>query len=138
MDDLAQFYKIYNINANISSVKITENTGTVGGDNWGEGTLDAEYITAFAPGVTTLVVNSNTSMSTEEGLGFGYAFLDELLALAQVPNMQLPYVLSLSLGSVSWSSCNMMSLFWRPKNNLLTKTVSIIFKPKDKFVCMIV
>jgi len=32
----------------------------------------------------TLIVNSNTSMSAEEGDGFGYTFLDELLALAQL------------------------------------------------------
>lgn len=64
------------------------------------GSLDTQYITAFAPGAKTFVWNSNTSQSTEEGLGFGYAFMDWLLFLSEMKNDQLPLVMSLSLGKV--------------------------------------
>jgi len=96
---------MFNVTASVSDVRITQFKGTPGGDNWGEGTLDATYITSMAPGVTTWVVNSNTSMSTEEGTGFGWAFYDELMALNQVQLLPVT-VLSLSLGSMSWDTCD--------------------------------
>eukprot|EP01126_Amoeba_proteus_P007011 TRINITY_DN12484_c0_g1_i5.p1 TRINITY_DN12484_c0_g1~~TRINITY_DN12484_c0_g1_i5.p1 ORF type:complete len:649 (+),score=172.34 TRINITY_DN12484_c0_g1_i5:57-1949(+) len=122
LQDLAQFYQSFSIPASTGSVSFPGFLGTPGGDNWGEGTLDATYITSLAPGVATLVVNSNTSSSTEEGSGFGYAFYDELLTLSQLPSFSLsrekngkgvasqslPLVLSLSLGSLSWYSCDLM------------------------------
>ena len=45
--------------------------GTAGGDNYGEGNLDVKMITAFGLNVHTIVSNTNTSSSTEEGNGFG-------------------------------------------------------------------
>ena len=45
--------------------------GTAGGDNYGEGNLDVRMIAAFGLNVHTIVSNTNTSKSTEEGNGFG-------------------------------------------------------------------
>ena len=76
------------------------------GDNWGEGTLDTHMISAFGMNVSTLVSNTNTSISTEEGEGFGLAFLDFVTQLASRP--KVPHVLSLSLGSLSAASCDLL------------------------------
>ena len=54
----------------------TKNHGTEGGDNFGEGNLDVEMIAAFGLNIMTVVSNTNTSSSTEEGNGFGGALLD--------------------------------------------------------------
>lgn len=45
-------------------------------------------------------------MSTEEGNGFGEAFLDFTVSLAA--RKHVPHVLSLSLGSLSSASCDLM------------------------------
>lgn len=97
------------------------------GDNQGECTLDILSITAMTGGITTLVANTNTSHSTEETVGFGWALLSfsHLLANAQssqdlkekgattadaddFPPLPLPTVLSMSLGSLSLDSCKFM------------------------------
>ena len=62
------------------------------------------YITGIGNGVKLSVSNTNTTQSTEEGKGFGYAFLDFSLQLAEMQSM--PGVVSLSLGSLSAYSCN--------------------------------
>ena len=54
----------------------TANHGKAGGDNYGEGNLDVSMITSFGLNVETIVSNTNTSASTEEGNGFGQAMLD--------------------------------------------------------------
>eukprot|EP00471_Norrisiella_sphaerica_P005370 CAMPEP_0184481504 /NCGR_PEP_ID=MMETSP0113_2-20130426/3059_1 /TAXON_ID=91329 /ORGANISM="Norrisiella sphaerica, Strain BC52" /LENGTH=628 /DNA_ID=CAMNT_0026860673 /DNA_START=94 /DNA_END=1980 /DNA_ORIENTATION=+ len=82
--------------------------GQPGGDNWGEGSLDVEMISCFGTNVTTWVSNTNTSDSTEEGQGFGLALLEFLTDLASRPEEQKPHVLSLSLGSLSASSCDLL------------------------------
>jgi len=84
----------------------TENHGQAGGDNYGEGNLDVSMIASFGLNITTLVSNTNTSMSTEEGNGFGEAMLDFITALANRDT--LPQVLSLSLGSLSAYSCDLL------------------------------
>jgi len=84
----------------------TKNHGESGGDNYGEGNLDTQMISAFGLGVQTLVSNTNTSMSTEEGEGFGQALLDFLTELPS--RSTLPQVLSLSLGSLSAYSCDFL------------------------------
>mmetsp|Transcript_44113 Transcript_44113/g.86261 ORF Transcript_44113/g.86261 Transcript_44113/m.86261 type:complete len:565 (-) Transcript_44113:202-1896(-) len=90
---------------NLDKVKFdTQNHGEPGGDNYGEGNLDTQMISAFGLNVTTLVSNTNTSSSTEEGKGFGAALLDFLTELPSRPD--LPQVLSLSLGSLSAFSCD--------------------------------
>ena len=54
----------------------TENHGSLGGDNFGEGQLDTEMTASFGLNVLTIVSNTNTSHSAEEGNGFGEALLD--------------------------------------------------------------
>jgi hypothetical protein len=39
--------------------------GESSGDNFGEGTLDTQYVSGIAPGVRTFAYNSNNSASTE-------------------------------------------------------------------------
>lgn len=84
----------------------TKNHGTAGGDNYGEGNLDVKMITAFGLNVHTIVSNTNTSSSTEEGNGFGEALLD---FITELPSREkLPHVLSISLGSLSAASCDLL------------------------------
>lgn len=66
---------------NLQVVYDTKNHGVIGGDNFGEGTLDTRMTSAFGLNVTTIVSNTNTSSSTEEGNGFGEALLDFLTEL---------------------------------------------------------
>lgn len=84
---------------NVDKVHVDGFQGKAGGDNYGEGNLDTTMITSFGLNVSTLVSNTNTSASTEEGVGFGQALLDFITTLAARP--VLPQVLSLSLGSLS-------------------------------------
>ena len=91
---------------NVDKVSADGFIGTAGGDNYEEGNLDTQMIASFGLNVTTLVSNTNTSASTEEGVGFGQAFLDFLTSLANRP--VLPQVLSLSLGSLSPHSCELL------------------------------
>ena len=98
----------------------------------GEGNLDARMISSFGLNVTTLVTNTNTSMSTEEGEGFGLAMLDFVTSLASRAKLPVSpitlvgsgresrfeavkpralgpqQVLSLSLGSLSAYSCDLL------------------------------
>jgi len=92
---------------NMDKVKFdTENHGQEGGDNFGEGNLDTQMITAFGLNVMTLVSNTNTSSSTEEGEGFGQALLDFVTELAS--RNDVPHVLSMSLGSLTAYSCDLL------------------------------
>jgi tripeptidyl-peptidase-1 len=92
---------------NLDKVKFdTANHGKQGGDNFGEGTLDVHMISSFGLNVSTLVSNTNTSASTEETTGFGAALLDFVVSLAARP--KLPQVLSMSLGSLSGASCDLL------------------------------
>lgn len=101
--DLKAYYSEFKVPAKTSDVSTYGFPGTPGGDNFGEATLDVQVISGIAPGVRTYVANTNTSRSTEEGLGFGYAFLAFAQSIAAQP--QIPNVLSLSLGSLSADSC---------------------------------
>merc|ERR1719277_2398672 len=84
----------------------TDNHGVAGGDNFAEGNLDTKMIASFGLNVETIVSNTNTSASTEEGSGFGQAMLDFVTGLAA--RARLPHVLSLSLGSLSAASCDLL------------------------------
>lgn len=91
----------------MSKIKFdTQNHGQSGGDNYGEGNLDTQMISAFGLNVETLVSNTNTSSSTEEGVGFGQAMLDFVTELSS--RSTIPQVLSLSLGSLSAASCKLL------------------------------
>jgi tripeptidyl-peptidase-1 len=91
---------------NVDKVKTDGFKGKAGGDNYGEGNLDTRQVASFGLNVSTLVSNTNTSASTEEGMGFGQAMLDFVTSLAARP--VVPHVLSLSLGSLSPHSCNIL------------------------------
>ena len=91
---------------NVDKVHTDGFKGKEGGDNFGEGSLDITMIASFGLNVSTLVSNTNTSMSTEEGAGFGQAMLDFVTSLAE--RKELPQVLSLSLGSLSPHSCSLL------------------------------
>lgn len=110
--DLAQFYDEFSVaNADEATVSGFGNPGEMGGDNWYEGTLDVTYVSSLGAGAETVVANTNSSVSTEETTGFGYALLafSESLASAgtggegSLPT--LPNVVSMSLGSLSFDSC---------------------------------
>lgn len=84
----------------------SSNHGQSGGDNYGEGNLDTQMISAFGLNVKTLVSNTNASSATEEGQGFGQAMLD---FVTELPSRSVvPQVLSLSLGSLSAYSCDLL------------------------------
>jgi len=59
-----------------------------------------------APGILTYAVNSNNTASTESGAGFGPAFLDFVVELTSGSQYPFVNVLSISLGSLSWYSCD--------------------------------
>ena len=104
--DLDLFFSTYSPSSSSKDISFDEANVWKGqtGKNFVEGELDASYISAMAPGVKTLVVNPNTSAATESGEAFGaslLAFLVELNSRAEVPN-----VLSMSLGSLSFGACN--------------------------------
>jgi len=84
----------------------TDNHGEAQGDNFEEGNLDVKMIASFGLNVKTLVSNTNTSASTEEGEGFGQALLSFVTELAS--RETLPHVLSMSLGSLSARSCELL------------------------------
>ena len=107
-EDIDMFYSQYATTSSSSDVSFDVSNKWTGktGKNFVEGELDVSYITAFAPGVKTLVANPNISAATESGEGFGaalLAFLVELNGRTEVPN-----VLSMSLGSLSFGSCDKM------------------------------
>eukprot|EP00929_Paragymnodinium_shiwhaense_P025351 TRINITY_DN15355_c0_g1_i1.p1 TRINITY_DN15355_c0_g1~~TRINITY_DN15355_c0_g1_i1.p1 ORF type:complete len:571 (+),score=111.53 TRINITY_DN15355_c0_g1_i1:319-2031(+) len=92
---------------NMDKIKFdTPNHGQAGGDNFGEGQLDTQMISSFGLNVETIVSNTNSSASTEEGEGFGQALLDFLTELQS--RQVLPQVMSLSLGSLSSKSCEIL------------------------------
>jgi tripeptidyl-peptidase-1 len=133
--DLSSFYSFWNIPATTASVKVPWYAGQPGGDNFGEGTLDTTYITSMALGVTTYVINSNTTMDTEEGPGFGYALENfMLLSMAQAP--QVPYVLSMSLGSLSWDSCNQMCILGAAQGSFSFASCMQYVQYTQRQVCM--
>lgn len=110
----------------------TENHGKNGGDNFGEGQLDVKMSSSFGLNATTLVSNTNTSASTEETTGFGAALLDFLTAL---PNRDtLPQVLSMSLGSLSSASCELLCTEAATMGHTLKECQAYIAKQRQ--VCM--
>lgn len=105
-DDLKLFHRTYASTSSSDDVSLDEHNAWSGdtGKNFVEGMLDVSYITAFAPGVKTIVANTNSSAATEAGEGFGAAMLAFLVDLNG--RDKVPSVLSLSLGSLSFGSCD--------------------------------
>ena len=106
------------------------------GDNYGEGNLDVSMITSFGLNVSTVVSNTNTSMSCEEGNGFGLAMLDWITSLASAPAEELPQVISLSLGSLSPASCDLLCEQVAKEGHSLTACEA--FLQKQRQVCMFI
>lgn len=104
--DLELYYRKFNVSSSTKNVVRNGNVGVPGGDNFGEATLDVQIITGIAPGIKTIVSNTDNSTSAEEGYGFGPAFLHFVIDLNSNPSP--PLVISLSLGSLSWDSCNIL------------------------------
>eukprot|EP01059_Diplonema_ambulator_P005543 TRINITY_DN1529_c0_g1_i1.p1 TRINITY_DN1529_c0_g1~~TRINITY_DN1529_c0_g1_i1.p1 ORF type:complete len:564 (+),score=183.96 TRINITY_DN1529_c0_g1_i1:53-1693(+) len=105
--DVTKYWSSFNIPNTLSNLNLTGYAGDQnGGDNFGEASLDTDIISGMAFGAMTEVSNTNNSKAPEEGPGFGYAqlaFLNELNGRATVPG-----VVSLSLGSLTWNSCDIL------------------------------
>ena len=104
--DIDMFFTTYNPSSSSKDVSFDTSNRWKGetGKNFVEGELDVSYIAAFAPGVKTLVANPNISAATESGEGFGAALLAFLVELNS--RDIVPQVLSMSLGSLSFGSCD--------------------------------
>ena len=116
----------------------TDNHGEAGGDNFMEGQLDVEMISTFGLGATTLVSNTNTTASTEEGSGFGAALLDFLTELAGRDAAALPHVLSMSLGSLSAYSCDLLCGGVAADASNFTRSECEAYMQTQRQVCMFV
>jgi subtilase family serine protease len=106
VSDLEEYYSKFGVKQSTSLVKTLGYSGVPGGDNFGEATLDVQTITGIGQGILTYVYNTDNSTSTEEGPGFGPALQNFVTNLAN--QEQVPNVISMSLGSLSWYSCNLM------------------------------
>eukprot|EP00937_MAST-01D_sp_MAST-1D-sp2_P003015 g3015.t1 len=112
-DDLELFYETYCPHCDKGKVAFDRASVWKGqtGKNYVEGMLDVSYISGMAGGgVRTLVANTNASTATEGGEAFGAALLAFLVTLNSRAGPgrgeDLPLVLSLSLGSLAYSSCD--------------------------------
>lgn len=105
-EDLKMFFSQYATTSSVEDISFDKSNLWKGetGKNFVEGELDASYIAAFAPGVKTLVANTNVSAATEGGEGFGAALLSFLVELNG--RDEVPLVLSMSLGSLSFGACD--------------------------------
>jgi len=137
--DLSSYYSLMSIPASeLSLLNVTDYPGVPGGDNFGEGSLDVSLISGLAPGVETLVTNTDTSQSAEEGAGFGPAFLTYLTGLQanhSSGQRPLPLVISLSLGSLSWDSCDLLCRGVASKGNF-TYAQCADYMQQQRQVCM--
>jgi len=106
--DLRKFYSVFEVDAVTDDVSVEGYEGQAGGDNFLEGSLDIQCISGMAPGVPTIVANTNTTASTETSDGFGYALLEFAHSLSSRDDESLPKVLSMSLGSLSAASCRLL------------------------------
>ncbi len=106
--DLSEFYGMFGLPTNNVNNLFAAGgfAGTPGGDNFFEATLDVTYISSMSLGVTTYVSNTNNASNTEWSTGFGTAMYQFFTSLAVAETV--PTVLSLSLGSLSWDSCNIL------------------------------
>jgi hypothetical protein len=107
-EDLEMFYSTYAHGANIEKVVNDGANKWDGhdGKNYVEGMLDTSYISGMTGNITTLVSNSNVSAKTESGEAFGAALLAFLVQLNARQTEHMPLVLSMSLGSLSFHSCD--------------------------------
>ncbi len=85
-EDLQLFFSNYcgSAKCSVSDVSFDKSNVWKGetGKNFVEGMLDASYISALAPGVRTLVANTNISAATESGVAYGNALLQFVTELS--------------------------------------------------------
>eukprot|EP01005_Ploeotia_sp_CARIB1_P001698 NODE_60_length_1854_cov_421.672843_g59_i0.p1 GENE.NODE_60_length_1854_cov_421.672843_g59_i0~~NODE_60_length_1854_cov_421.672843_g59_i0.p1 ORF type:complete len:580 (-),score=132.34 NODE_60_length_1854_cov_421.672843_g59_i0:56-1795(-) len=105
--DVEKYINKYKVPETIDVIDQVGYKGVVGGDNFGEAELDTQVITGVAPGVLTYVANTNKTKPTEEGPGFGWAFMDFLNTLTGDAEYKTN-VLSISLGSLAYESCSLL------------------------------
>uniref|UniRef100_A0A7S4MF68 Peptidase S53 domain-containing protein n=1 Tax=Vannella robusta TaxID=1487602 RepID=A0A7S4MF68_9EUKA len=104
--DLNKFYEMYDIPSDTTYVEAEGEAGNPTGDNYVEATLDIQYLSAMAPQMESACVNTDNSTDAEGGAGFGPAMLQFAMNINAMSNP--PNVISLSLGSLSWASCDLM------------------------------
>ena len=102
--DVEKYWRSFGINNTLDRLQRTGYANaSSSGDNFGEASLDTDIVSGMAPGAVTVVSNTNKSHAPEEGPGFGYAEAAFLNGL--VSQTELPGVVSLSLGSLTYRSC---------------------------------
>lgn len=135
--DMKTFYNSVNLPlSELNYLTAVGMAGTYGGDNFGEASLDVQQISSIATNIQTQVINSNNASGTEWDLEFGTAFLQFVsdLSTSLTP---LPKVLSISLGSLSWDSCNIMcSLMPQYSKNQYTQQQCEAYMQTQRQVCM--
>eukprot|EP00008_Paramoeba_atlantica_P011211 CAMPEP_0201492618 /NCGR_PEP_ID=MMETSP0151_2-20130828/34030_1 /ASSEMBLY_ACC=CAM_ASM_000257 /TAXON_ID=200890 /ORGANISM="Paramoeba atlantica, Strain 621/1 / CCAP 1560/9" /LENGTH=610 /DNA_ID=CAMNT_0047879535 /DNA_START=1 /DNA_END=1833 /DNA_ORIENTATION=- len=104
--DMIQFFSAYGINEDLSLIEPKGRPGYPPGDNFAEATLDVQYIGGMANNITTVAWNNDDRPISEFNIGMGDAMLEFMYYLSMAPTDLLPKTLSLSLGSMSWYSCN--------------------------------
>jgi len=104
--DLQKFYSDFDIPSSVSDVVPIGDAGDSNGDNYVEATLDIQYLSAMAPGMDSACVNTNNATDTEGSTGFGNALLEFAVQVNEMNSP--PNVISMSLGSLSWASCNLL------------------------------
>lgn len=132
------FFSTYATTSSSKDVSFDQSNKWTGetGKNFVEGELDVSYIAAMAPGVKTLVANTNISAATESGEGFGAALLAFLVELNGRPNV--PNVLSMSLGSLSFGSCDKVcSAYAKKKVATRIPSAGLICNHNFKLACLI-
>ena len=133
--ELGMYYSKYCTDCELDKVSFdTEHHGTEPGDNFDEGTLDTTYISSFGKGVPTIVSNTNISMSTEEGEAQGAATVYFMEHLAD--RSTVPFVLSLSLGSLSFGACDRLCLNLVASNNSYTYEECHSYMQHQRQICL--
>lgn len=111
--DLEQFWSLWDVKGTTQAMMVYEGKMGVRGDNYKEGCLDSEYITGMGNGIRTVVSNTDSSADAEQGLGYGRALATQVAALSN--SASIPLVLSLSIGSLSFASCQRLCKSVAPK-----------------------
>jgi len=104
------FYASYEVDNDVKYVK-TYGTIETKGDNFVEGSLDVQMITGIARKMITYVANTDNSADTESSDGFGDALLQFLVSFRtkyEDDYDNMPKVISISLGSLSFASCDLL------------------------------
>jgi len=108
--DLELFYNTYGVNNDVKYIKTYGNIKDSGA-NFVEGSLDVQMISGIATKIITYVANTDNSADTESSDGFGDALLQFLISFRnkyENDYVNMPKVISISLGSLSFSSCDLL------------------------------